>query len=59
MKIEEIRRIAKQKDVKTGKMKKGDIIRAIQEAEGNPICFDTANAVDCRQPNCLWLEDCK
>jgi len=59
MKIEEIRGIAKQRDVKTGKMKKGEIIRAIQEAEGNPMCFATAKAVECGQTNCLWLEDCK
>lgn len=59
MKIEEIRGIAKQRDVKTGKMKKGEIIRAIQEAEGNPMCFDTGEAVECGQANCLWRKDCK
>lgn len=59
MKIEEIRRIAKQRDVKTGKMKKGEIIRAIQEAEGNLVCFDTGKAAECGQANCLWREDCK
>jgi Rho termination factor, N-terminal domain len=59
MKIEEIRGIAKQRDVKTGKMKKSEIIRAIQEAEGNPVCFDTGKTVECGQVNCLWREDCK
>jgi len=59
MKIEEIRGIAKKRDVKTGKMKKGEIIRAIQMAEQNPMCFDTAHAAECGQANCLWLEDCK
>lgn len=43
MKIEQIKEIAKKRGVKTGKMKKGEIIRAIQEAEGNPACFDTVN----------------
>ena len=59
MKIEEIRVIAKQMGVKMGKMKKGEIIRAIQEAEGNPICFDTAKADACGQARCLWRDDCK
>jgi hypothetical protein len=59
MKIEEIRGIAKQRDVKTGKMRKGEIIRAIQEAEGNPMCFDTGKAAECGQANCLWRKDCK
>jgi hypothetical protein len=58
MKIEEIRGIAKQKNVKTVKMKKGEIVRAIQEAEGNPMCFDSSKAAECGQANCLWLEDC-
>lgn len=58
MKIEEIKKIAKKMGVKTGKMKKSEIIRAIQEAEGNPICFDTEKVVECDQMNCLWREDC-
>lgn len=59
MKIEDIRKIAKQWDVKTGKMKKGEIIRAIQQAEGNPMCFDTTKAAECGETNCLWQEDCR
>lgn len=59
MKIEQIREIAKQRGVKTGKMKKGEIIRAIQEAEGNPTCFDTGKAAECGEMSCLWREDCK
>ena len=59
MKIDEIRVIAKRMDVKTGKMKKGEIIRAIQEAEENLICFDTAKADACGQARCLWRDDCK
>lgn len=59
MKAEEIREIAKQRGVKTGGMKKGEAIRAIQDAEGNPACFDTGKAAECGQMNCLWREDCK
>lgn len=59
MKTEEIKEIAKQRGVKTGKMKKDEIIRAIQEAEGNPTCFDTGKATGCGQADCLWREDCE
>lgn len=59
MRMEEIKEIARQRGVKTGKMKKGEVIRAIQEAEGNPTCFDTGNAAECAQDDCLWREDCK
>ena len=59
MKADEIKEIAKKRGVKTGKMKKSEIIRAIQESEGNPTCFDTGQASECSQMNCLWREDCK
>ncbi len=59
MKVEEIKEIAGLRGVKVGRMKKGEIVRAIQEAEGNPTCFDTAKADACGQMNCLWRQDCK
>lgn len=59
MNAEEVRGIARQRGVRTVKMKKGEVIRAIQEAEGNPKCFDTGKAAECGQVNCLWREDCK
>ncbi len=58
MKMEEIKTIAKQHDIKPGKMKKGELVRAIQEAEANTPCFDTAQAGSCDQQSCLWREDC-
>ncbi len=59
MKLDEIKEIAKQLDIKTGKMKKADLIRAIQAAEKNDACFETGNADSCGQDACLWREDCK
>lgn len=59
MKTEEVKEIARQRGVKTVKMKKGELIRAIQEAEGNPTCFDTGKAAECGQADCLWREDCR
>jgi len=58
MKLDEIKEIAKQHNIKVGKMKKADLVRAIQDAEGNEVCFETGRANSCEQPACLWREDC-
>jgi len=58
MTVKQIKEIAKQKDIKVGNMKKKNIIRAIQRAEGNFDCFGTATAGICDQINCLWRDDC-
>jgi len=58
MKLDEIKELAKQHNIKAGKMKKADLVRAIQQAEGNDVCFETAQADSCGQNACLWREDC-
>lgn len=58
MKLDQIREIAKQHNIKAGKMKKADLVRAIQLAENNEICFETGQADSCGQADCLWREDC-
>ncbi len=58
MKIDEIKEIAKKHNIKVGKMKKADLIRAIQEAENNELCFGTGKSDNCGQDTCLWREDC-
>jgi len=58
MKLDEIKEIAKQYNIKTGKMKKADLIRAIQQAENNDVCFESGKAETCGQSACLWREDC-
>ena len=58
MKLDEIREIAKQHQIKTVRMKKAELIRAIQQAEGNEQCFDSGKAATCGQEMCLWREDC-
>jgi hypothetical protein len=45
MKLDEIKEIAKQHNIKAGKMKKSDLVRAIQQAEGNEVCFDTGKDI--------------
>ncbi|MGD8926471.1 MAG: SAP domain-containing protein [Thioalkalispiraceae bacterium] len=58
MQMQEIRNIAKEVGVKASKLKKVDLVRSIQTAEGNFSCFATAYAGDCDQTNCIWRDDC-
>jgi len=58
MKIQKVRAIAKENGVKSAGMTKGEIIRAIQEAEGNFPCFGTARDGHCDQGDCAWKEYC-
>ena len=58
MNITQIKAVAKERGVKPGKMKKEDLIRAIQQAETNPVCFNTNFSQQCGQDECLWRGDC-
>ena len=58
IKMPEVKTIAAKYDIKAGRMKKVDLIRAIQEAEGNVTCYGTARIQECPELNCLWREDC-
>lgn len=57
MKMAEVRRKAKALDIKTAQMKKADLIREIQRAEGNFDCFGTATEY-CDQWDCCYREEC-
>ena len=58
MNMTQLKIVAKERGVKPGAMKKEPLIRAIQQAEGNPQCFNTNFAQQCGQGGCLWREDC-
>jgi hypothetical protein len=58
MKIDQIREIAKRHNIKAGKAKKGELVRAIQQSEGNLPCFDSNSSGQCGQGTCLWRDDC-
>ena len=63
MKVAEIKKIALQKGVKSGKMKKADLVRAIQGQEGNLTCFGSAinpitGSKPCDIAGCCWHSDC-
>ena len=57
--LQEIRQLAKEKDVRiVSGMKKADLIRAVQGAEGNYECFSTATDGFCDREDCIWRADC-
>ena len=58
MTVSEIGAIAKRRGLKAGKLRKVDLVRAIQTAEGNPACFRTGESARCGQETCLWRADC-
>lgn len=58
MNMQDIRNIAKEFGLKTGKKTKIDLVRTIQLTEGNFDCFATASAGECDQTGCLWRKDC-
>ncbi len=58
MKLENVKEIAKRYDIKIGKLKKAELVRAIQAAELNDPCFETGKASECGQEKCLWRTDC-
>ncbi|HUW20054.1 MAG TPA: hypothetical protein VMW16_12200 [Sedimentisphaerales bacterium] len=57
MKIVELRKKAKPFGIKSNKMKKAELIHAIQRAEGNTPCFGKSSG-QCRYIDCCFMEDC-
>ena len=57
MDMTQVKEKAKQLGIQIGKMKKVDLIRAIQSKEGNFPCFETAQDY-CNQLSCAWRKGC-
>ena len=57
MNLTEVKNRAREAGVSAGKVKKPDLIRAIQIAEGNSDCFGKAGG-SCDQENCCFRSDC-
>jgi len=57
MKVNEIKAKAKALGINPGKLKKSELIIAIQKAEKNTPCFGTGTA-SCLQMDCCWRSDC-
>ena len=58
MNMQEIRGVAKEFGIKTGRMSKLDLIHTIQLREGNFNCFASATNGECDQSFCKWRDDC-
>lgn len=58
VKLEQIKAIAQQHGIKAGRMKKSELVRAIQNAEGNEQCFEAGKSATCGQAGCSWREIC-
>lgn len=58
MKIQEIKKMATAIGIKAGKMKKNELIWAIQSKEGNSPCFQQDSSDSCLQMDCCWRDDC-
>jgi len=58
MNFNQIRKMAKEMGVNTYRMKKTDIIRAIQKAEHSIECYGTQRVTECMEDSCLWRGDC-
>ena len=57
MTVKVIKTIAKKMGLQVNKMKKTDMVRYIQSAEGNTPCFQSG-LTSCDQQNCCWRSDC-
>jgi len=58
MKLEVIKSIAQLYSIKVNKMKKAELVKAIQRAEGNEQCFEAGKSATCGQIGCSWREIC-
>ena len=58
MQMVEIKSIAKSHGINVENMKKSELVRAIQKAEGNEPCFVTDKSATCCQTGCCWYENC-
>lgn len=58
MNMQEIRAIAKSKQIDFSGMAKMDIIHTLQRQEGNFDCYGKAYGGVCDQTNCIWRKDC-
>lgn len=58
MTLKEIKKLAEDRGIRPGKLKKAELIRTIQLSENNNACYATGQSEVCGQSECLWREDC-
>jgi hypothetical protein len=59
MKMSDIQNLARSRGVAPGRLPKTDLVRTLQQAEGNTACFQTGQADRCGQDGCLWRAACE
>lgn len=59
MKLDDVKKIAKDRGIQIKNLKKTDIIKTIQRDEGNIDCYNTGSSDTCDQLSCLWRDDCR
>ena len=60
MKIEEVRQRAYSVGLQgISRMRKADLIRAVQRQEGNQPCYGASWRMECESHECCWREDCQ
>ncbi len=57
MKMAEVKEKARKMGIAAAKADKVELIRSIQQQEGNFPCFGTADG-SCDQVSCSWRDDC-
>lgn len=57
IKMPQIKEKAKNLGITPGKMKKAELIHAIQHAEGNTACFGRSDG-QCGNIDCCFMQDC-
>ena len=55
---EELLKLAEEFDISHGGLSNIELIRKIQQSEGNFDCYATASEGICDQSECLWRDDC-
>lgn len=59
MNMNVIKELAVQRGVRPARLKKTELIRAIQAAENNVACYMTDQVDICGQASCLWRPTCR
>jgi hypothetical protein len=59
MNMTEIRAIARERGISSGRLNKTELVRTMQRLEGNAECFNTGQVASCGQDCCLWHADCR
>lgn len=58
MKPNEIRAIARERNIPPQRLPLTELVRTMQRQEGNSDCFGTDLAARCDQDGCLWRANC-